>query len=104
MAPTRITICEVIFYVIFFIKRYSFNFEYWIVSSEQREQIRRRQRAEMERQMNEIAADAGASKEQVDQAMKLARAVLNKKEDSTDKDENALTDEAKTEIEEEQLD
>ena len=74
------------------------------MSSEQREQIRRRQRAEMERQMNEIAADAGASKEQVDQAMKLARAVLNKKEDSTDKDENALTDEAKTEIEEEQLD
>ena len=79
-----------------------------LVSSEQREQLRRRQRAEMERQMNEIAQDAGASKEQVDQAMKLARAVLNKKEDSetpeTPVTESKPEAESKEEIEEEQLD
>lgn len=79
------------------------------MSSEQREQIRRRQRAEMERQMNEIAADAGASKEQVDQAMKLARVVLNKKEDNADKEiegnDTEVTPElTNDEIEEEQLD
>lgn len=80
---------------------------YFAVSSEQREQLRRRQRAEMERQMNEIALDAGASKEQVDQAMKLARAVLNKKEDSETPDagnESKLEEGSKEEIEEEQLD
>jgi len=80
---------------------------YFAVSSEQREQLRRRQRAEMERQMNEIALDAGASKEQVDQAMKLARAVLNKKDDSETPDaeiEPKPEEGSKEEIEEEQLD
>lgn len=81
------------------------------MSSEQREQIRRRQRAEMERQMNEIAADAGASKEQVDQAMKLARVVLNKKEDNADTEIEEIGNDTEVtpeltndEIEEEQLD
>ena len=66
--------------------------------------------------MNEIAADAGATKEQVDQAMKLARVVLNKKEDNSQADEvlknaketDGASENAKVEenvqIEEEQLD
>ena len=70
------------------------------MSSEQREQIRRRQRAEMERQMAEIAETEGASKEQVDQAMKLARAVLNKKQEETAKPES----ETAPAVEEEELD
>jgi len=77
---------------------------YFAVSSEQREQIRRRQRAEMERQMAEIAETEGASKEQVDQAMKLARAVLNKKQDETTVPSSQEKTEDAPVVEEEELD
>lgn len=36
----------------------------------------------MEKQMKEIADQAGASKDQFDEAMKLAKTVLEKKDDS----------------------
>ena len=54
----------------------------FLVSAEQRDRIRRRQRVEMEKQMKEIADQAGASKDQFDEAMKLAKTVLEKKDDS----------------------
>ena len=55
---------------------------FFLVSAEQRDRIRRRQRVEMEKQMKEIADQAGASKDQFDEAMKLAKTVLEKKDDS----------------------
>merc|ERR1711990_595811 len=58
------------------------NGVYFAVSAEQRDRIRRRQRVEMEKQMKEIADQAGASKDQFDEAMKLAKTVLEKKDDS----------------------
>lgn len=58
----------------------------------------------MERQMAEIAETEGASKEQVDQAMKLARAVLNKKQDETTVPSSPEKTESAPVVEEEELD
>lgn len=58
------------------------NGVYFAVSADQRDRIRKRQRVEMEKQMKEIAEQAGASKDQFDEAMKLAKTVLEKKDES----------------------
>lgn len=54
--------------------------------------------------MAEIAETEGASKEQVDQAMKLARAVLNKKQDETTVPSSQEETEGAPVVEEEELD
>ena len=54
--------------------------------------------------MNEIAADAGATKDQVDQAMKLARVVLKKKDENFTEEKTEISKEENKTIEEEQLD
>jgi len=57
------------------------------VTSRQREQIKRIEKAEMEREMKMIAKEAGASDDQVQQALKLAKGVLPGQEDQIEEEQ-----------------
>jgi len=60
---------------------------FFAVTSRQREQIKRIEKAEMEREMKLIAKEAGASDDQVQQAMKLAKGVLPEKEEQIEEEQ-----------------
>ena len=65
----------------------------FVVSAAQRDRIRRQQRAEIERQMKEIAAREGATTEQMNEAMKLAKNVLEQKDAESNETEELAEEE-----------
>ena len=66
---------------------------YSLVTAAQRDRIRRQQRAEIERQMKEIAAREGATTEQMNEAMKLAKNVLEQKDAESSNQTEELAEE-----------
>ena len=64
-----------------------------LVTAAQRDRIRRQQRAEIERQMKEIAAREGATTEQMNEAMKLAKNVLEQKDAESSNQTEELAEE-----------